>query len=130
MSAASENPMIAVVDDDCAVAKGMARLLRASGLNAITFTSGAEFLESLKGSVPECVLLDLVMPDLDGFAVHARLKALGMTFPVIFVSASPYLHHRQQALSAGAVAFLDKTVDEQVLLDTIAQALRGAGSRI
>jgi FixJ family two-component response regulator len=129
MSAARENPVIAVVDDDSAVAKGTQRLLQASGLNAIAFTSGAAFLESLKSAVPDCLLLDLVMPEPDGLTILARLKAVGMTFPVIFVSASPDIHHRRQALAGGAVAFLEKAVDAEVLLDAIASALRGANSR-
>jgi len=129
MSVSSEKPMIAVVDDDRAVAKGMQRLLQSSGLNAITFTSGAEFLESVTSTVPDCVLLDLVMPEPDGFTVQARLTAVGVTTPVIFLSASRDLDQRRQALAAGAFAFLEKAVDEEVLLDTIASALRGAGSR-
>ena len=88
MSVSSEKPMIAVVDDDRAVAKAVQRLLHASGLNAIAFTSGAAFLESLTSAAPDCVVLDLVMPEPDGLTVQARLKAAGVTAPVIFLSAS------------------------------------------
>jgi len=128
MSVSSEKPMIAVVDDDRAVAKAVQRLLHASGLNAIAFTSGAAFLESLTSAAPDCVVLDLVMPEPDGLTVQARLKAAGVTAPVIFLSASQAPDHRRRALAAGAFAFLEKAVEEDVLLKVIASALR-RGSR-
>ena len=125
MSISREKPMIAVVDDDRAVAKGMQRLLQASGLNAVTFTSGAAFLESLTSAVPDCIVLDLVMPEPDGFTVQARLKEVGVTAPVIVLSASQAFDHRRRALAAGAFAFLEKAVEEEVLLQVIASALSG-----
>ena len=69
------------------------------------------------------------MPEPDGFTVQARLKAWGVTAPVIFLSASLALDHRRQALAAGAFAFLEKAVDADELLEVIASALRGTGSR-
>ena len=129
MSVLRGKPIIAVVDDDRSVAKGMQRLLQAAGFNAITFASGTAFLESLTNVVPDCVLLDLVMPEPDGFTVQARLKAAGVTAPVIFLTASQDLDHRRQALAAGALAFLEKAVDEETLLEAIASALRGERSR-
>ena len=113
--------------DDCvyrAVANGLQPLLHAAGLNTITFTSGAACLDSLASMVPDCVVLDLVMPEPDGLTVQARLKAVGVTAPVIFISASHDLDRRRQTLAAGAFASLEKAVDEQVLLEAIASALR------
>jgi two-component system response regulator FixJ len=124
MSSSREKPMIAVVDDDRAVAKGMLRLLQASGLNVVTFTSGAAFLESLTTAIPDCIVLDLVMPEPDGFAVQARLKAVGVTAPVIVLSGSQVVEHQRRALAAGAFAFLEKAVEGEVLLEVIASALR------
>lgn len=119
--------LIAVVDDDLAVATGLQRFLRVSGLRAVIFTSGAEFLASLASAVPDCIVLDVMMPEMNGLAVQARINAAGVTAPVIFLSASDRLNQRRQALAAGAYAFLEKGTDGEVLLEVISSAVRGAG---
>jgi FixJ family two-component response regulator len=122
----SDKPVIAVVDDDRSVCTGVERLLRSSGLSATTFTSGGEFLDSLKVTVPDCVVLDFGMPVLDGLDVQARLTGAGVMSPVIFISATEQGEPRRQALAAGAFAFIRKPFDGQMLLDTIARALRSS----
>jgi two-component system response regulator FixJ len=116
-------PLIAVVDDDKGMRTATGRLLRAAHFDAETFPSAAEFLESLKTHQPACVLLDLDMPQLDGFAVLSRLAQAGIRLPVIIVTASDSDASRARALAGGASAYLLKPVDGQTLLDAIAAAI-------
>ena len=70
------------------------------------------------------LVVEILLEVFDGLTVQARLKAVGVTAPVIFISASHDLDRRRQTLAAGAYASLEKAVDEQVLLEAIASALR------
>jgi FixJ family two-component response regulator len=120
---------MAVVDDDPSVLKALGRLLRASGFEVATFTSGAEFLESLKTQVPDCLVLDVHMPSLGGLDVQAALLARGFHVPVIFITAYDDKGMRERALEQGAVAFLRKPLTEQMLLAAIAKAVDPGSGR-
>ena len=73
-----ERPLVAVVDDEESVGKALNRLLRSAALNVETFASGAEFLKSLEDQTPDCVVLDLQMPHMDGFEVQTQLAQMGL----------------------------------------------------
>ena len=115
--------LIAVVDDHEGMRMALGRLLRAAGLDVETFPSGAEFLESLHSHHPDCVILDMNMPQLDGLAVQARLTQAGIQLPIVVVSAEYSPATRERALAGGASAYLAKPVDQQTLLDAIASAV-------
>jgi FixJ family two-component response regulator len=83
-------PLIAVVDDEEPVRKALTRLLRSADLDVETFPSGVEFLESLPTRRPDCVVLDLHMPLMDGFEVQARLAESSAPVPVVTITG----HHR------------------------------------
>lgn len=119
-------PLIAVVEDGSSVRKALARLLRASGLGADTYSSGEEFLQAMPDRAPDCLLLDLQLPGLNGLVVQLRLRQSGLKVPVVFITAMEGLELREQALQSGAVAWLRKPVDDQVLLNTINLALSHA----
>jgi two-component system response regulator FixJ len=114
--------LIAVVDDDQSMPTATLRLLRAAGFDAATFPSGAEFLESLNTCQPDCVLLDLDVPQLDGFAVQARLAKAGIQLPVVTITGGNPDATRNRALAGGASAYLNKPVPAEMLLDAIAAA--------
>ena len=103
--------------------KALGRLLRSAGLGADTYASGEEFIEAMPGHAPDCLLLDLQLPGLNGLAVQAWLGQSGFKLPVVFITASESLESRAQALQSGAVAWLGKPVEEAALLDTIQLAL-------
>jgi FixJ family two-component response regulator len=115
--------MIDVVDDDPSVCTGVQRLLQAAGLSTRTFASGSAFLASLATAPPDCVVLDIRMPAMTGFEVQSRMRAMGCRAPVIFISAGERTRHHDEALRAGAYAFLPKPFDGDVLVRTIAAAL-------
>ena len=116
-------PLIAVVDDDKSVCIALRRLLRAASLDVEIFPSGDKFLESLQTHQPACLVLDLNMPRIDGFAVQARLAELGFRLPVVVITGSDSAESRQRALSIDARACLRKPVDGQTLLDAITTAI-------
>ena len=116
-------PLIAVVDDEESVRIALRRLLRSANLDVETFPSGAEFLDSLKSHQPDCVILDLHMPRVNGFAVQARLAEAGLRLPVVVITGHDSAETHDRALAGGVSAYLRKPVDEQTLLDAITHAI-------
>jgi len=105
------------------VRRALRRLLRSAGLDVETFPSGAEFLDSLKSHRPDCVVLDLHMPQISGFAVHTRLAEAGIPLPVVVITGHDSDETRERALAVGIAAYLRKPVDDQTLLDAISAAI-------
>lgn len=126
----SHNIVIAVVDDEESVCKGLERLLRSAGLTAKTFLTGADFLRFLKTGRPDCVVLDLGMMPMNGFAVLDRLALLHMKLPVIVITGDDSEETYERAMENCITAYLHKPVDGQVLLDAIDDAVKhGAQDR-
>jgi two-component system, LuxR family, response regulator FixJ len=111
------------VDDDPYVRRGLERLFRSAGFAVETFASGAEFLLSASDHVPHCVVLDLHMPDLDGFEVQEQLQREHPGVPVIIVTGHDTAESRSRALGGGAKSFLCKPVDDKALLKSINDAM-------
>ncbi|CAB3808667.1 Response regulator protein TmoT [Paraburkholderia caffeinitolerans] len=113
--------VVFIVDDDDSIRRAFARLLGSAGYTVQTFGCANEFLERADlSSAPACLLLDLMLPDLSGIALQQRL--LGRV-PIIFVSGHGGLHTAIEAMKAGATDFLEKPVDESLLLETTERAL-------
>lgn len=111
--------LVYVVDDDDAVRDGLARLLRAAGLEPRAYRSAELFLAEVCNGADACVLLDITMPRLTGPQVQARLNQDQITLPVITLSARDDDETRAWARELGARMFLRKPVDDQALLDAI-----------
>lgn len=119
-----------VVDDDQGMLESTVWLLESVGLQAVPFTSGQAFLDSCSEDIPACVLLDIRMPGMGGLAVQDALRERGSQLPVIFVSAHADVPIVVRAFRAGAVDFIEKPYNEQLLLDSVQQALsRATGTR-
>jgi FixJ family two-component response regulator len=119
----SEPLLIAIVDDEESIRKALSRLLRASGGYEVeTYSTGAAFLASLETRKPDVVVLDLHMPGLSGFEVHASIVALDRGLPVIVITGHDSPETRQRALDGGAAAYLRKPIDEKLLLQAICGA--------
>ena len=123
---------MAIVDDEEPIRKALGRLLSSAGLDVQTFPSGAAFLDSLASRRPDCVVLDLHMPLMNGFEVQARL-AVSPGVPVVIITGHDSDDTRDRALAGRPVAYLRKPVDDQTLLDAIELGLksgpRTAGGR-
>jgi FixJ family two-component response regulator len=115
--------LIAVVDDEEAVRRALQRLIRSAGMDVETFTSGAEFLDSLSLRWPDCVVLDLHMPDVNGFQVQSCLSQMRAPVPVVVITGKDSEETHQRAMEGGAMAYLRKPVDEQILLAALANAI-------
>jgi FixJ family two-component response regulator len=112
-----------VVDDDAAVLRSMARILRAANVEARTFQSPAEFLANHDPEVPGCALLDIAMPALDGLQLQTELSEHGIERPIIFITGKGDIPTSVRAMKAGAVDFLTKPVKAEQLLDAVARAM-------
>ncbi len=96
-------------------------------MDADTFTSGHQFLELIEAmpSLPvDCVVLDVQMPGLNGLQVQEQLMRGGRRFPIIFITAHDDAVVREQALAAGALAFVRKPFNDEILIKTLNVALR------
>lgn len=122
----SDTSFIAVVDDEESVLKALGRLIRSAGFNVETFSSGADFLRSLQQRQPQCVVLDLHMPLVNGFLVQDELRRTLAFVPVVIITGDDAADSRTHALSSGAKAYLRKPVDEVVLLDAIQSAIHAS----
>src|SRR5206468_9692472 len=96
--------------------------MRSASLSVETFGSGAEFLKSLDTRLPDCVVLDLHMPQMNGFSVQARLARKCAALPVIIVTGQDLPNARERAMAGGASAFLRKPVHDRTLLGAISAA--------
>jgi FixJ family two-component response regulator len=110
---------VAIVDDDSAVRKALARLLCASAIEARTFSSGREFLDSLPSGTPDCLIVDLQMPEMTGLELQLELARTGARLPTIIITAHNDAGLRERCLAAGAAAYLLKPLDEGTLISTI-----------
>jgi FixJ family two-component response regulator len=118
-------PAVAIVDDDVSVCTGVQRFLRSVGWSATTFQSGGDFLASLERVAPDCVILDIVMPNMTGPQVLARMRAMGVDLPVVFISAEERLDLEAVGPQfRDRVSFLHKPFDGDQLIGLITAALR------
>ena len=120
-------PLVAIVDDDESVCRAMKRLVRSLGMEANAFASGQEFIdliETMPSFQPDCVVLDVQMPGMNGLEVQERLASSGNRLPVIFITAHDEAGVRDRALAAGAVAFLRKPFNDESFITTLHLALK------
>lgn len=115
--------IVYVVDDDQGMLDSTLWLLESVGLRAVPFTSGQAFLDADIRSTHACVILDIRMPSMGGLSVQEALRARGLALPIIFVSGHADVPIVVRAFRAGAVDFIEKPYNEQLLLDSVQQAL-------
>jgi FixJ family two-component response regulator len=124
MSSVKRTNLVAVVDDDDLLRVALRRLLKASGLAAISFESAEELLNSGRLSEIACLIADVRMPGISGLELQARLKAEQCPVPIIFITAHGDAKMRIQAMRDGAVEFLTKPFDNAVLLEMVHDAVK------
>jgi FixJ family two-component response regulator len=115
--------LVAIVDDDDSLRTAVQDLLEAVGLAAQGFASAEEFLKSGKQRGTACLIADIRMPGMSGLELQAHLNAERCKMPIIFITAHGDEKMRLQARREGAVEFLSKPFDNEVLLDCVRAAL-------
>ena len=120
---------IYVIDDDPAIRRSLELLLDTVGFQVASYATPKAFLDvagSLRGG---CVLLDLRMPEMDGFEVHARLRLINPDLPVIVVTAQGDVQTAVRAMKAGAVDFIEKPYSDDALITAIESALKNSATK-
>ncbi len=115
--------MVAIVDDDDLVRGALQGMLKSVGLPSQVFASAEEFLMS-REECPACLIVDIRMPGMSGLELQARLNAEHCRIPIIFITAHGDEKMRMQALRAGAVEFLAKPFDDEILLESVRGVLQ------
>ena len=119
----SETPIVAIVEDDEAVREALSDLLLVRNLPYRTFGRAESFLAAYMPGRFGCLITDVRMPGIGGLELQQRLRALGSSVPVIFITSATDPETRARALDAGAYAFLTKPVGEDVLIGKLKSAL-------
>jgi FixJ family two-component response regulator len=115
--------LVAIVDDDDSMRSALQGMLKAVGYPAQVFASAEEFLQSGQQHQTSCLIADIRMPGMSGLELQAQLNSERCKIPIIFITAHGDTKMRIQALRAGAVEFLSKPFDEEVLLESVRAAL-------
>jgi len=123
MATQGKTNLVAIVDDDDLMRSALQGLLKAVGLPAQAFASAEEFLKSDERQQIACLIADIRMPGMSGLELQAQLNNERCRIPIIFITAHGDEKMRMQALRAGAVEFLAKPFDDEVLLESVRAAL-------
>jgi FixJ family two-component response regulator len=115
--------VVFVVDDDVSVRESLEALIRFAGWQPKTFASAHEFLAHRRSDVPSCLILDVLLPDLNGLDLQQRLTGDQAHLPIIFITGHGDIPMTVQAMKAGAVEFLPKPFRDDVLLSAIRNAI-------
>src|SRR3984885_1854656 len=116
-------PIVFVVDDDVSVRESLESLIRCEGWQPQTFASAQEFLDYPRILVPNCLVLDVSLPGLNGLDLQRLVAAERTPMPIIFITGYGAVPMTVQAMKAGAVEFLTKPFNDDVLLTAIRAAL-------
>ena len=118
-----DDGIVYVVDDDIAVRRSLARLIRSVNLDVETFPSAQAFHQHQRGRRPCCLVLDVRLPGVNGLELQRALGQIQRTMPIIFITGRGNVPMSVRAMKGGALDFLQKPFDSQELLDAIGRAL-------
>ena len=115
--------MVYIVDDNATVCRALCRLMQASGLSAMSFSSAQAFLDHRRADKPGCLILDMRMPGLNGLDLQTRLGEVQETLPIVFITGHGNVPASVRAMKSGAVDFLQKPFGDDKLLAAVRAAL-------
>jgi len=116
-------PLVFVVDDDDSIRTALERLIRSVGFRVRSFRTARDFLAQARCDAPCCLILDVRMPQMSGLELQEKMAGKNLPMPIIFITGHGTVAMGVQAMKAGAVDFLEKPFEEQLLLDTIQSAI-------
>lgn len=115
---------VAIIDDDKPVRKALARVLIARSFHTKTYESAREFIASLADAIPECVIIDVHMPEMTGIELQHHLVKAGYQIPAVFITAHDEPGTREICLASGAADYLTKPLDERSLIAAVSAATK------
>jgi len=121
---APKSPIVFVVDDDVSVRESLELLIKFAGWQPETFSSAEEFLARPRSLTPSCLVLDVSLPDLNGLELQKLIAGDRSDMPIIFITGHGDVPMTVQAMKAGAIEFLMKPFDDEVLLSAIRNAIK------
>ncbi len=127
MSAAAKSqqkPIVFVVDDDVSVRESLDLLIKFAGWQSETFASAVDFLARPRTTTPSCLVLDVSLPDLDGLELQKLIASERTDMPIIFITGHGDIPMTVKAMKGGAVEFLTKPFEDEVLLSAIRHAIK------
>jgi RNA polymerase sigma factor (sigma-70 family) len=133
MSAApksQQKPIVFVVDDDVSVRESLELLIKFAGWQPETFASAEEFLARPRVETPNCLVLDVSLPDLNGLELQKLIAMDRVDMPIIFITGHGDVPMTVQAMKAGAVEFLTKPIDDDALLSAIKSAVKRSAAAL
>ena len=123
-------PIVFVVDDDISVRESLESLIRFVGWQPETFASAEEFLARPRAQAPSCLVLDVSLPDLNGLELQNLIAADRIDMPIIFITGHGDVPMTVKAMKAGAIEFLTKPFDDDVLLTAIRHAIERSSAEL
>ena len=117
-------PLVYLVDDEFAVRDSLALLIESTGQSVRSFESAEAFLNNYDPEQPGCLLLDVRMPSMSGLELQGELLRREISIPIIFISGHAGIPDSAKAFRAGAVDFLEKPFDNEILLERIEEAIK------
>ena len=125
-----QQPIVFVVDDDISVRESLELLIKFAGWHPETFASAEEFLARPRSATPSCLVLDVSLPALNGLELQKLIGVDRVDMPIIFITGHGDVPMTVQAMKAGAVEFLIKPFDDEVLLSAIRHALKRSAAML
>ena len=122
MATENKTRIVSIVDDDESIREALQGLMKVEGIPALVFASAEEFLDSGQQSRTGCLIADIRMPGMSGLQLQSKLNSDHHRIPIIFITAHGDENVRIEAARAGAVEFLTKPFDKEVLLDSVRAA--------
>ncbi len=126
----SAPPIVFVVDDDVSVRESLQLLIQNEGWQAETFSSAQEFLDHPRAALPSCLILDVSLPGLNGLELQERVAVERTDMPIIFITGHGDIPMTVRAMKAGAIEFLTKPFNDEVLLNAIRKALQRSSTAL
>ena len=123
-SKSQQQPIVFVVDDDISVRESLESLIQFAGWQPEAFASAGEFLARPRPTIPSCLVLDVSLPDLNGLELQKLIASDRVDMPIIFITGHGDVPMTVQAMKGGAVEFLTKPFDDEVLLSAIRHAIK------
>src|SRR5881396_3161474 len=125
-----QKPIVFVVDDDVSVRESLELLIKFAGWQPETFASAEEFLARPRVETPNCLVLDVSLPDLNGLELQKLIAMDRVDMPIIFITGHGDVPMTVQAMKAGAVEFLTKPFGDDVLLTAVRNAIQRSRSAL